>query len=77
MRADAGIASVAALAAIPSPLPGKNYSIGAGVGHFRNQDAIAVGVNTVIGKKKDVSLRMGLGYGREEFTTNAGIGWSF
>ncbi len=76
-RADAGIATVAALAAIPSPLPGKKYSIGAGVGHHHNQDALAIGVNTIIGKKKDISLRMGLGYGREEFTTNAGIGWSW
>ena len=42
-EAHAGIASVAAIAAIPAPVSGKNMSLGVGFGNFESEAAVAVG----------------------------------
>ncbi len=72
-----GIASVAALAAIPPPAPGKNFSVGVGYGNFDTESAIAVGGKMLVGEQKDITLGGGVGFSESETVVNAGIGWSF
>jgi len=76
-KAYAGIASVAAIAAVPSPVSGKNVSVGFGFGNFKDQSAIALGTKALIGKKKDVTFTAGVGYSDNTTTLSAGLGWSF
>ena len=73
----AGIASVAAIAAIPSPIPGKTTSLGLGFGNFESQSAIAVGGKTLVGENKDMTLTAGVGFCDNTTTVSAGLGWSF
>jgi hypothetical protein len=72
-----GIASVAALAAIPPPVPGKNFSLGVGFGNFDTESAIAVGGKMLVGEQKDITLTGGVGFSESETVINAGLGWSF
>ncbi|MFA7484782.1 MAG: YadA-like family protein [Phycisphaerae bacterium] len=76
-RAYSGIASIAALSAIPDPIPGKNVSIGLGFGNFENTSALAVGTKAILGEKKNLTVTAGLGYSNKSTTISAGIGWSF
>ena len=76
-EAYSGIASVAALAAIPAPVPGKNVSLGFGFGNFENESAIAVGGKAIVGKKKNIMITAGVGYCDNSAAVNAGVGWSF
>ena len=76
-KAYSGIASAAALASIPAPLPGKNVSFGLGFGNFESQSAIAFGTKALVGKNKDISVMAGMGYCDNTTTVSAGIGWSF
>ncbi|MCK5473120.1 MAG: YadA-like family protein, partial [Planctomycetes bacterium] len=76
-KAYSGIATVAALAAIPTPVPGKTVSLGLGFGNFESQSAIAVGGKALVGKNKNVTLTAGMGYCDSTTTMSAGIGWSF
>lgn len=72
----AGIASVAALAAIPAPAAGHRFSVGMGYGNFKSMHAIAVGVKAAIAK--NISATLGLGYNdNSKETVNAGIGFSW
>lgn len=76
-QAFSGIASVAALAAIPGPNPEDKMSVGMGVGHFRGQNAMAVGVK---GRVLDnLTVSAGLGYGSMDsaITSNAGFSFSW
>ena len=76
-QAFSGIASVAALAAIPGPNPEDKMSVGMGVGHFRGQNAMAVGVK---GRVLDnLTVSAGLGYGSMDsaLTSNAGFSFSW
>ena len=43
-----GIAAVAAMAAIPGPIPGKRYSVGIGAGFFKSESAVAIGFNAQV-----------------------------
>ena len=72
-----GIASVAAIAAIPGPVPGKTSSLGLGFGNFESRNAVAVGGKALVGKNKDITLTAGLGYCDDTTTVSAGVGWSF
>jgi hypothetical protein len=75
-EARAGIASVAALAAIPPPVPGKKVSIGGGYGNFRGSNAGAVGAKAIL--FDNVMLTGGVGIDdMSEVTTSVGFGWSF
>jgi autotransporter adhesin len=74
-KAYAGIASVAALAAIPEPLPGKKFTVGMGYGHYENEDAVALGIKTRLSKR--VNFTAGFGMSKGKTTTNAGIGISW
>ena len=71
-----GIASVAALAAIPCPPPGKNYTLGVGYGNYSGEYAYAVGVKANI-PQTNVSLAAGVGFAKDHTTVNAGIGLSW
>ena len=72
-----GIASVAALAAIPSPVQGKNFSLGLGYGNFKSESAVAVGGKAIVGKEGNTTLTAGVGFCGSTTTVSAGIGWSF
>jgi hypothetical protein len=72
-----GIASVAALAAIPPPVPGKNFSLGVGYGNFESENAVAVGGKALVGKERNTTLTAGVGFCGSITTVSAGVGWSF
>ncbi|MES9855563.1 MAG: YadA C-terminal domain-containing protein, partial [Sedimenticola sp.] len=74
-RAYSGIASVAALAAIPEPIPGKRYSLGVGLGHYAGEEALAIGFKSNIGNSMRFSTAIGRSHGNT--TTNAGLGFSW
>jgi hypothetical protein len=74
-KAYSGIASASALAAIPSPVPGKNFSLGVGYGHFEASDAFAIGGKAIFGKS--ISADFGVGLSDSQTTVNAGLGYSF
>lgn len=75
-RAYAGIASVAALAAIPSPAAGKTYSVGLGVGTYSGENAFAVGFRGVVSDA--VSVTLGVSQNSATKTAaNAGVGFSW
>ena len=78
-KANVGIASVSALAAIPSTMPGKKFAIGAGYGHFEGENALAIGIKASIGESISVTVGGGMGVGQstQTFTTNAGVSYSF
>ena len=73
-NAYSGIASVAALAAIPEPGPGKKVAIGVGYGNYLGEHAVAGGVKAHIGEY--VNLTAGAGYSNTDFTTQAGVGFN-
>jgi hypothetical protein len=75
-KAYAGVASVAALAAIPPPIDGKNFSVGGGYGHYQGQDAVAMGAKARI-PKTSVMLTVGTGYCDNNWATSVGAGISF
>jgi autotransporter adhesin len=75
-RAYGGIAAVAALAAIPAPADGKRHSIGAGVGTYGGENALAFGYRGAI--NENVSVTMGLSHNSASKTAaNAGVGFSW
>ena len=71
----AGIASVAAMSSLPAPMPGKQYSVGVGVGHFESENAIAVGFKALMSDA--VSLNVGLGHSNDATAASAGLGFSW
>jgi trimeric autotransporter adhesin len=75
-EAHAGIASVAALAAIPPPVPGKRVSIGGGYGNFRGSNAGAVGAKAILFDNAMLTAGVGID-DMSEVTTSVGFGWSF
>lgn len=60
-RLSSGIASIAALAAIPGPVGCKNYSVGFGYGHFNGENAGAIGFRANL-PQSNVSLAAGAGF---------------
>jgi hypothetical protein len=74
-KAYSGVASAAALAAIPDPTPGKRYFLGLGYGTYLGEDAIAVGLKGDIGE--NLRFTTGLGYCRDQKTMSAGFGFGF
>ena len=74
-RANAGIASVAAMASIPPPVPGKRFSIGTGYGNFEGANAFAVGGKAKITENTMASASIGLTDGSP--TTGVGVSYSF
>jgi hypothetical protein len=74
-RANAGIASVAAMASIPPPVPGKRFSIGTGYGNFEGANAFAIGGKAKITENTMASASIGLSDGSP--TTGVGVSYSF
>ncbi len=72
----AGIASVAALAAIPGPNTEDNMAVGMGVGHYKGESAMAVGFKGRVSNSFNVSAGFGYGSG-SDVTSNAGISFSW
>ena len=70
------VASVAALAAIPGPVNGKCFSVGAGFGHYDGEDAIAIGGKACV-FSKNIVVTGGAGFSNSQTTINGGIGFSF
>lgn len=70
-----GIASVAAMGAIPDTLPGKSYSIGIGTGHFEGESAFAFGVRGRA--SENLNFMIGIGRAGQSSAVQAGMGWSF
>ena len=73
-NAYSGIASVAALAAIPEPAPGKKVSVGVGYGNYVGEHAVAGGLKAHLAK--NVSMTAGAGFSNSNLTANAGVGFS-
>ena len=69
-----GIASVAALAAIPSPAVGKKFSVDMGYGYFKEQSAVAIGLKAAV--TENIIMTSGLGYGQTA-TVSADVGYSW
>jgi len=70
-----GIASIAALAAIPCPVPGKNTAIGLGFGTYNSESAFALGIKANI-PQSSVSLAAGVGFAKDT-SANLGVSFSF
>ncbi len=71
-NAYSGIASVAALAAIPEPGPGKRVAIGVGYGNYLGENAVAAGLKAHIGGY--INVTAGAGYSNSDLTTQVGLG---
>lgn len=75
-RAYGGIASVAALAAIPAPAAGKTFSVGVGAGNYSSENALAVGFRAAL--TESVSVSAGLSRNTASKTvSNMGVGYSW
>ena len=74
--ANAGVASVAALAAIPSPAYGKRFSVGAGLGNYASESAVAVGFRAAL--TESTSVTAGVSSNTASKTAaNLGVGYSW
>ena len=70
-----GIASVAAMANIPAPAPGKSYSLGLGFGNFEGQNAFALGGAARL--TENMSIQASVGHSDDSNTVGAGVGFSW
>ena len=72
----AGIASVAALAALPQPAPGRHFSLGVGTSYFQGESGVAMGMKGSLTDTTQFSL--GGSYNSAgEGLVNGGIGMSW
>lgn len=75
-RAYAGIASVSALAAIPTPAPGKRFTVGVGAGTYNGESAAAIGFRGAL--TESVGMTAGVSQNSASKTAaNVGIGYSW
>ena len=74
--ANAGVASVAALAAIPAPAYGKRFSVGAGLGNYSSESAVAVGFRAAITESTSVTAGMSRNTASKT-AANLGVGYSW
>ncbi len=72
-----GIASVAAMASVPAPAPGDTFSAGVGYGHFRGQNAMALGLKGRAGDHITFAGGMGYGSAGSVITPSAGMSFSW
>lgn len=70
-----GIASVAAMAAIPDPAPGKRYNFGLGVGQYEGYRAVAAGFKGHV--TDNLSVTAGAAFSSFANTYNVGAGFSW
>jgi trimeric autotransporter adhesin len=74
-KANAGVAAAVALAGIPSPAAGKQYSVGIGWGNYESENAFALGGKAQI--TPEFQLSAGWGYSNEGNAFNIGAGYSW
>ena len=74
-EAFSGIANVAALAAIPAPQAGHNFSVGVGGGNYKGNSAIAAGFNANVSQSWRVTGGVGVSHGN--VTSSVGVGFSW
>lgn len=75
-RAYGGIASVAALAAIPAPAAGKTFSVGVGAGNYSSENALAIGFRAAL--TESMSVTAGVSRNTASKTvSNMGVGYSW
>ena len=70
-----GIASVAAMANIPDPAPGKAFAVGIGFGNFEDEQAFALGGAASL--PENVSLQASVGRSVDNTSFGAGVGFSW
>lgn len=71
----AGVAAAVALAGIPAPAAGKQYTIGAGWGNYEGENAFALGGRAQV--TPEIQLTAGWGYSSEGNAFNVGAGYSW
>lgn len=75
-EAEGGIANVAAMANIPQVEPGKSFSVGAGYGNFKGENAMALGGSARF--TDNVVAKASVGFGSENATTvGGGVSYSW
>jgi trimeric autotransporter adhesin len=74
-RANAGVAAAVALAGIPAPAAGKNYTVGVGWGNYEGENAFALGGRAQV--TPEFQLTAGWGYSNEGNAFNVGAGYSW
>jgi hypothetical protein len=74
-RAYSGVASVAALAGIPDPGPGKRLALGVGGGAYLGEKAIAVGMAAQVTER--IRVKTGFTFGGTDSAVNGGISYSW
>ncbi len=70
-----GVASVAAMAGIPDPAPGKRYNFGMGIGQYEGYRAVAAGFKGHV--TDNISVTAGAAFSSMANTYNAGVGFSW
>ena len=73
--ANAGVASIAAMANIPAPAAGKRFSLGLGYGNFESQNAVAIGAAANV--TDNISLKTSFGRANDTNVVGAGVGFSW
>jgi len=78
-KANIGIASVSALAAIPGTMPCKRFAVGVGYGYFESESALALGMKAKLWDFLSVQAGVGFGLGNDDntYSANAGLSFSF
>ena len=72
----AGIASVAAMSAIPAPLPDHRFAFGMAAGYYKEEGAFAAGLSANIGKRMRLTGAVGIGTsGDGSAAIGAGYSW--
>jgi hypothetical protein len=74
-KAYGGIAAAVALAGIPAPAAGKQYTVGAGWGNYEGENAFALGGRAQV--TPEFQLTAGWGYSSEGNAFNVGAGYSW
>ncbi len=70
-----GIASVSAMANIPTAPAGKSFSVGIGFGNFEGENAFALGGAARL--TENISVQASVGHSDDNSTVGAGIGFSW
>ena len=74
-EARSGIASVAAMAGIPSLDSGKQFNIGVGLGSFKSESAIAIGSNLRL--NENITAKAVVGFASSNTSVSGGISYNF
>jgi hypothetical protein len=72
---ESAVSAVAAMAAIPAPLPGHRFSVGVGAGFYNSESAIAAGFNANL--TDNIRVTGAAGFSSSETASGVGIGFSW